>query len=646
MKQYVKYLAAGIAASTMAWAPPVNAQDNAVTLRSLDKNFEASGELVSSDADFYVLRTIVGEMNVPRGEVECIGAACPVAPVAVAESQITLSSVDGSSYTGELLGFDGTNYLLKTAVGVLTIRSEFVQCEGAACPAETQATTADTTVVLRSGDGSAYEGTLQGYDGTNYILETSLGVLTIRGEFVQCEGAACPETGPEVARFTIASPPDEGEAFIGEALARFVGEKSLNLTRSIGNDGSISYLIGGNNGALVADITVIPASDSSSIEALFSQSAAFALTREAFSPAEVSQVTGMAVSNVSTFLDSRPIALDALVAQINPQNRVDSISITEMGDILSGHITNWAQIGGDDAEITVFVLNENNNLTRMIQRDVLDPRGLKISNAAVVVDSADALAKAVVDTPNAFTISYRSAGQDSKIPSTRNTCNMFASPNAFSLQTDEYPLTMTWNLYTLKNRTIPDVAMAVADYLVSNQGQASAKEVGLVGLAIDRQPMSAQGERLLSAMLAESLAGQGISAYRNYLAEVSTATRLSTTLRFLTGSSTLDERAQADIRRISDLISSGVLDRNKLLLIGFSDSVGSFNGNVNLSKNRAGVVKSLLLQDNIGQLDTADILTLGFGPVAPVGCNNTPDGRSLNRRVEVWVRGANQQRLR
>ncbi len=79
MKQYVKYLAAGIAASTMAWAPPVNAQDNAVTLRSLDKNFEASGELVSSDADFYVLRTIVGEMNVPRGEVECIGAACPVA---------------------------------------------------------------------------------------------------------------------------------------------------------------------------------------------------------------------------------------------------------------------------------------------------------------------------------------------------------------------------------------------------------------------------------------------------------------------------------------------------------------------------------------------------------------------------------------
>ena len=641
MKKFKEIFAWCLFLVGVMYAPLVAAQENTVTLRSHNQSFEATGELVSSDKDFYVLRTIIGEMNVPRSEVDCIGDACPSD-----STEVVLNSSDGSSFAGELLGYDGTNYILKTTIGVLTIRGEYVQCVGDACPAETQVAEVDKTVILRSGDGTFFEGQLQEFDGTNYILKTTVGVLTIRGEFVQCEGAACPDTGPVVARFTIASPPDEGEAFIGEALARFTDEKSLNLTRSIGGEGNTQYLIGDNTGALVADITVVAANDRKSIEDLFSSGAAFALTREAFSAETVSEVTGMAVPDINEFLAARPIALDALVAHINPANRVSSISITQMGDILSGRITNWAEIGGDDLPITVHSLSPDSNLARVVERDILAPRGLRPIENIIVHDSLDELGKTIADDPSAFAVAYRSGTQDTKIPSTRNTCNMFSSANDFSLQTGEYPLTSTWNLYTLKNHEIPDLAASIADYLVSDQGQAAAVKVGLVGLAINQQPMSAQGERLLSAMLAEGLNSQGINAYRNYLAEVSTATRLSTTLRFLTGSSTLDARGVADVRRISNLISSGALDRDRILVIGFSDSVGNFGGNVNLSRNRAGVVKALLLQDNIGRLQSEDVLAFGFGPVAPVGCNTSAEGKSLNRRVEVWIRGANQARLR
>lgn len=640
MKKLAKYSLLGLVASGFLSVQAASAQDNLVTLRSVDQNFEATGELVSSDQNFYVLRTIIGEMNVPRAEVQCIGEACPAL-----STEITLVSGDGSSFTGELLGYDGINYILKTTIGVLTIRSEFVQCQGESCPAETQVAELDQNVVLRSGDGTFFEGKLQDFDGTNYILETTLGVLTIRSEFVQCEGEACPDTGPVVARFTIASPPDEGEAFIGEALSRFVDEKSLNLTRSLNSDGSVKYLIGGDDGALVADISVVPANDLSSIEALFSGTAAFTLTREAFAPDAVSRVTGMAVGDVAAFLDSRPIALDALVAQIHPDNRVNSISLAQMGDILSGRISNWAEVGGDDQPITVHVLNEDSNLSRIINRDVLAPRRLRVAASATRHEALSDLEDAVLSDPSGFVISYRSAANDAKIPSTRNACNMFSSANSFSMQTEEYPLTMTWNLYTLTNQDIPDFAVSIADYLVSDQGQASAQEVGLVSLAIDQLPMSQQGERLLSAMLAERVNAQTINAYRDYLAEVSTATRLSTTLRFVTGSSNLDARGLSDIRRISNLVSSGMLSRDDLIVIGFSDSVGNFGGNVNLSRNRAAVVKALILQDNIGRLQDEDILAFGFGPVAPVGCNDTVEGKSLNRRVEVWIRGENQTAL-
>ena len=641
MKQYLKKLTAGLVAAALLLSSPVIAQDGMVTLRSLDQAFEATGELVSSDKDFYVLRTIVGDMNVPRDDVECIGTACPSE-----STEVRLVSGDGSEFSGALLGYDGTSYILQTTIGVLTIRGEFVQCEGDACPAETQVAELDSEVILRSGDGTFFSGTLQGFDGTNYLLETSLGLLTIRSEFVQCEGAACPDTGPVVAKFTIASPPGEGEAFIGEALTRFVNEKSLNLTRSLGGNGNVQYLVGGNDGTLVADITVVPATDQESIEALFSSGAAFALTREAFSPEAVADVTNMAVTEIAQFLDSRPIALDALVAHIHPSNRVDSISIEQIGDILSGRITNWGEIGGDDADINLHVLNAESNLARIVTRDILAPRGLFVSNGATVHPSLDQLAANVANDPYAFTVSYRSAQQGSKITSTRNACNMFSSANSFSLQTEEYPLTMTWNLYMVKGQEVPEVASSLADYLVSDQGQAAAEQVGLVGLAIDRQPMSEQGERLLSAILAENINAQGVNAYRGYLAEVSAATRLSTTLHFVTGSSALDERSRSDIQRISNLVSRGMLNRDNLMLIGFSDSVGSFTANVNLSRNRAGVVKALILQDNVGRLDSEDILAFGFGPVAPVGCNNTIEGKSLNRRVEVWVRGENQQALR
>ncbi len=641
MKKFNTLLSCGLILAGVLFASIASAQENSVTLRSMDQNFEATGELVSSDDEFYVLRTIIGEMNVPRSEVECIGDACPVE-----NKDITLNSGDGSSFSGELLGYDGTNYILKTTIGVLTIRGEFVQCVGEACPAESQMAEVDNTVILRSGDGTFFEGQLQEFDGINYILKTTVGVLTIRGEFVQCEGEACPDTGPAVARFTIASPAEEGEAFIAEALARFTDEKSLNLTRSIGGEGNTQFLIGDDSGALIADISVVAANDRASIEDLFSNEAAFALTREAFSPETVAEVTGMAVPDINAFLDSRPIALDALVAHINPANRVSSISITQMGDILSGRITNWAEIGGDDLPITVHAMDPESNLARVVARDILSPRGLQLNANGIIHTSIDDLGKTVAGDISAFAVAYRSGAHNSKVPSTRNVCNMFSSANNFSLQTGEYPLTSTWNLYTLKNQDIPEIAKALADYLVSDQGQAAAVTVGLVGLAIDQQPMSAQGERLLSAMLAEGLNTRGITAYRNYLAEVPTATRLSTTLRFLTGSSTLDARATADVRRISNLISSGKLDRDNLLVIGFSDSVGNFAGNVNLSRNRAGVVKALLLQDNIGRLQSEDVLAFGFGPVAPVGCNTSIEGKSLNRRVEVWIRGANQERLR
>jgi OmpA-OmpF porin, OOP family len=71
----------------------------------------------------------------------------------------------------------------------------------------------------------------------------------------------------------------------------------------------------------------------------------------------------------------------------------------------------------------------------------------------------------------------------------------------------------------------------------------------------------------------------------------------------------------------------------RLLIEGHTDSVGNAAHNQDLSKRRAEAVKSVLVsQFNI---DAARLSTAGLGATKPIDSNDTPQGRSQNRRVEL-----------
>jgi OmpA-OmpF porin, OOP family len=71
----------------------------------------------------------------------------------------------------------------------------------------------------------------------------------------------------------------------------------------------------------------------------------------------------------------------------------------------------------------------------------------------------------------------------------------------------------------------------------------------------------------------------------------------------------------------------------KLLIEGHTDSVGDAAHNLDLSKRRAEAVRSVL----IGQfnVDASRLTSAGLGATKPVDSNDTPQGRSQNRRVEL-----------
>jgi outer membrane protein OmpA-like peptidoglycan-associated protein len=67
-------------------------------------------------------------------------------------------------------------------------------------------------------------------------------------------------------------------------------------------------------------------------------------------------------------------------------------------------------------------------------------------------------------------------------------------------------------------------------------------------------------------------------------------------------------------------------------VIGHTDSTGSAEYNQQLSVRRAQSVSSYLQSQKVLP---ERLLTSGMGPNSPVASNDTPEGRSLNRRVEI-----------
>ena len=70
----------------------------------------------------------------------------------------------------------------------------------------------------------------------------------------------------------------------------------------------------------------------------------------------------------------------------------------------------------------------------------------------------------------------------------------------------------------------------------------------------------------------------------------------------------------------------------KLYVVGHTDNQGAFDMNIDLSRWRAdAVVKKLTVKYGV----VAARLRPGDGPTAPVAANETEEGRSKNRRVEL-----------
>jgi len=108
-----------------------------------------------------------------------------------------------------------------------------------------------------------------------------------------------------------------------------------------------------------------------------------------------------------------------------------------------------------------------------------------------------------------------------------------------------------------------------------------------------------------------------------------TVTSLSGVL-FDTGKSTLKPDAKITLAKLAGIML--VFSKTTIQVEGYTDNVGSDASNMKLSEDRAKAVREFLESQGIA---SNRLTSTGKGPADPVASNDTPDGRSKNRRVEI-----------
>lgn len=101
-------------------------------------------------------------------------------------------------------------------------------------------------------------------------------------------------------------------------------------------------------------------------------------------------------------------------------------------------------------------------------------------------------------------------------------------------------------------------------------------------------------------------------------------------IRFKSNSNELPDEAFVSL----DRFAAALLSNPDILVVvkGYTDNVGVLSYNMSVSEFRANIIKSYLAGKGV---DPGRITAAGLGPQDPISSNDTAEGRSFNRRVEI-----------
>lgn len=488
----------------------------------------------------------------------------------------------------------------------------------------------EVTLTSREG-GVVLRGKVVDFDDTHYTIETAMGQVQARIDLVTCEGESCPVLKPPAAEVYVSGPNELVGAVLPAALEAQAKAAGHDVTAGEGG----RYTVSDADGDAVATVTFADTPSTLAISDLLQGDATVALSKRSVRPAEAVAFSGSGLGDLRDAAQEDVLALDGAFIVTAPQNPLRSVTQREAARVFSGNVTNWSEIGGPDAPIRLYVPAPDSEMSEFFTRVVMRPHGVLLTEDAEVVEAPQDLVQALADDPFGIGITNFANLSAVRALEIEDVCGILSAPSEFNLKSEAYPLVRRLHAYRT-NEAQDAYVDDLLEFISTKSAQRSFAAAGFLDQAVTVLPVEAQGMRFLSSIFAHDDTGP-LEPLQRFVNAVVSSDRLSATFRFQSESTQLDSRGRRDVARLADYLAQTPGLGRTVRIAGFTDSVGDRQQNEDLSRRWAERVRDAVLELKPELGETYELLASGFGETAPIACNETAEGRWVNRRVEIWV---------
>jgi len=204
------------------------------------------------------------------------------------------------------------------------------------------------------------------------------------------------------------------------------------------------------------------------------------LSARTMSPDEKAYAIDKGISLIET-----PIALDAFIFIVNPDNQIQSLSINQIQDIYTRTITNWIEVGGFNAEINPYVRNPNSGSQELMELLVMNDLNIvdfPVNDSEVLFSMIGALDKVAHDINSiCYTVYYY---LENIARSNKETVKTIAvngiSPSMASIINGSYPYVA--EVYAVIRSDLDESSMAykIYEWLQTENGKQVITESGYI----------------------------------------------------------------------------------------------------------------------------------------------------------------------
>jgi phosphate transport system substrate-binding protein len=165
------------------------------------------------------------------------------------------------------------------------------------------------------------------------------------------------------------------------------------------------------------------------------------------------------------------VAKDGIAIVVNPNNKVTNLTTDQIRDIFNGKISNWKEVGGTDALITVVSREAGSGTRSSFEQIVKD---ITLMKDALIQDSNGTIRETVANDANS--IGYLSHGLVNEKIKALKVDNNECTPE--SILTGNYKLVRP--IYLLVKGNLEGEIKNFIDYILSADGQQTIKSKGLL----------------------------------------------------------------------------------------------------------------------------------------------------------------------